>query len=279
MAGLLTKLDTALDRVRRGAQPRAGFRHGSFRADLRQMEGREALVKARVAMHAFQVAARGQAGGGRSCRSGGDAPRRRESLEGSRLAPHRAGVVAGNDSGYNGRALDGNPLAGVEKLSGPQARREVSHVFVSHDAGLAERRAAWSRPTAPRCAAAATAPSTNPGRASTHAQAMESRLFQDVLEMAQADFGAGRADGLPGLPFPDGSQIGDERLARKVSWEGVTCDYCHSIRDVSFDGRNPKAVVNFGMVKTGPLSDAVSRVASDGLFSGPHLFRGLRRLP
>ncbi len=95
-------------------------------------------------------------------------------------------------------------------------------------------------------------------KASTHAQAMESPLFQDVLDMAQADFGpAGRKVCL-GCHSPVAAQTGDTSLTKKVSWEGVTCDYCHSIREVSFNGSNPKVVLNFGAVKTGPLSDAVS---------------------
>ena len=106
-------------------------------------------------------------------------------------------------------------------------------------------------------------------KASTHAQAMESRLFQDVLGMAEADFGpAGRMVCLS-CHSPIAAQIGDVGLARKVSWEGVTCDYCHSIREVSFDGRNPKAVLNFGAVKTGPLSDAVSK-AHQTAYSAVH---------
>jgi hypothetical protein len=87
--------------------------------------------------------------------------------------------------------------------------------------------------------------------------------------MAQADFGpTGRMVCL-GCHSPIGAQIGDVGLARKVSWEGVTCDYCHSIREVSFDGRNPKAVLNFGAVKTGPLSDAVSK-AHQTAYSAVH---------
>ena len=93
---------------------------------------------------------------------------------------------------------------------------------------------------------------------STHAQAMESRLFQDVLEMAEADFGASGRKVCLGCHSPIAALSGDAALTRKVSWEGVTCDYCHSIREVSFDGANPKAVLNFGTVKTGPLTDAVS---------------------
>ena len=97
-------------------------------------------------------------------------------------------------------------------------------------------------------------------KSSTHSQAMESRLFQDALGMAEADFGpAGRMVCL-NCHSPIAAKIGDIGLEKKVSWEGVTCDYCHSIREVTFDDRNPKAVLNFGAVKTGPLSDAVSKV-------------------
>ena len=106
-------------------------------------------------------------------------------------------------------------------------------------------------------------------KTSTHSQAMESRLFQDVLEMAAADFGpAGRMVCL-NCHSPIAAQIGDIGLARKVSWEGVTCDYCHSIRDVSFEGRNPKATLAFGAVKTGPLSDGVSK-AHQTAYSAVH---------
>jgi len=96
-------------------------------------------------------------------------------------------------------------------------------------------------------------------KTSTHSQAMESRLFQDVLQLAEADFGpAGRMVCLE-CHSPVAAHIGDLSLEKKVSWEGVTCDYCHSIRDVSFEGRNPKAILSFGATKTGPLSDAVSK--------------------
>src|ERR1022692_573894 len=106
-------------------------------------------------------------------------------------------------------------------------------------------------------------------KSSTHSQAMESRLFQDVLEMAQADFGTSGRTVCLSCHSPMAEHIGDLGLARKVSWEGVTCDYCHSIREVSFDGQNPKAVLNFGAVKTGPLSDAVSK-AHQTAYSAVH---------
>jgi hypothetical protein len=36
----------------------------------------------------------------------------------------------------------------------------------------------------------------------------------------------------------------------------VTCDYCHSIKDVSLSGPNPKPLVDFSIVKSGPFKDA-----------------------
>lgn len=106
-------------------------------------------------------------------------------------------------------------------------------------------------------------------KSSTHAQAMESRLFQDVLALAEADFGpAGRMVCL-GCHSPIAARIGDLNLTRKVSWEGVTCDYCHSIRDVSFNEKGPKATLSFGALKTGPLNDAVSQ-AHQTAYSAVH---------
>lgn len=95
---------------------------------------------------------------------------------------------------------------------------------------------------------------------SAHAAAMESRLFQDALKMAEADFGAAARKTCLGCHSPIAVQIGDLGLIRKVSWEGVTCDYCHSIRDVTTSGANPRARVEFSLVKSGPSKDAVSTV-------------------
>ncbi len=51
---------------------------------------------------------------------------------------------------------------------------------------------------------------------------------------------------------------GDTDLVRKASWEGVTCDYCHSLKSVTFSGGVPHPTVTFDGVKTGPLKDAAS---------------------
>jgi hypothetical protein len=64
-------------------------------------------------------------------------------------------------------------------------------------------------------------------------------------------------------------QTGDLSLKKKVSWEGVTCDYCHSMRSVSMDAGNPNAVLEFSLVKSGPLRDA-SPVAHGAVHSDIH---------
>lgn len=79
-------------------------------------------------------------------------------------------------------------------------------------------------------------------KTSGHARAYQSPLFQDVLERADADFPNDGRKVCLGCHAPILSQAG----------EGVTCDYCHSIRQVAFDGPNPKAGVTFSNPKAGP---------------------------
>jgi hypothetical protein len=94
-------------------------------------------------------------------------------------------------------------------------------------------------------------------KSSAHARAMESRLFQDALELAAADGPQARKVCL-GCHSPVGVRINDLEPRQKVSWEGVTCDYCHSIRDVIMAGGNPRAQVEFSLIKSGPIRDAES---------------------
>jgi Cytochrome c554 and c-prime len=87
---------------------------------------------------------------------------------------------------------------------------------------------------------------------SVHSQAMESRLFQDALQMANTDLGPHARTVCLGCHSPTVAATGDLSLIRKVSWEGITCDYCHSIRSVDMSGPNPRAVVVYNNVKEGP---------------------------
>jgi len=95
-------------------------------------------------------------------------------------------------------------------------------------------------------------------KTSTHAQAMESRLFQEALALAEGDFGINARKTCLECHAPIAAKTGDLKLQKKVSWEGVTCDYCHSVREVSLKGLVPKVVVTFVPVKSGPWKDSVS---------------------
>lgn len=95
-------------------------------------------------------------------------------------------------------------------------------------------------------------------KTSSHARAMDSSLFQDAIEAAHTEFGAPARNVCLSCHSPLALQLGDTTLQRKVSWEGVTCDYCHSIREVTLGTGNPKARLEFSLVKSGPLKDAAS---------------------
>jgi Zn-finger protein len=104
---------------------------------------------------------------------------------------------------------------------------------------------------------------------SAHAAAMESRLFQDALKMAESDFGAQARKTCLGCHAPVAVLTGDLGLVKKVSWEGITCDYCHSVREVTLTGANPRARVDFSRVKSGPSQEATS-AAHGTAFSPVH---------
>ncbi len=95
-------------------------------------------------------------------------------------------------------------------------------------------------------------------KTSSHARAMDSPLFQDAMEAAAGEFGAAARNTCLSCHSPLAQQLGDTTLQRKVSWEGVTCDYCHSIREVTLGAGNPKARLEFNLIKSGPLKDAAS---------------------
>jgi hypothetical protein len=95
-------------------------------------------------------------------------------------------------------------------------------------------------------------------RTSAHATAMTSSVFQDALEAAEKEFPAEARKVCLGCHAPMAGPLDDLALSHKVSWEGITCDYCHSIREVREDAQNPKAVVQFGNVKSGPSRVSVS---------------------
>ena len=106
-------------------------------------------------------------------------------------------------------------------------------------------------------------------KASIHATALEDLLFQDAMERAVEDFGPKVRAGCLGCHAPTVQYSGDVRLLNKVSWEGVTCDFCHSLKSVTLTSGTPRLMVEFDGVKTGPLKDAASQ-AHGVAFSAVH---------
>ena len=95
-------------------------------------------------------------------------------------------------------------------------------------------------------------------KTSAHSRAMESALFQHGLQVTEKTFGQATGWTCLGCHAPLAGLIKDLSLQRKVSWEGVTCDYCHSIQAVSLSGANPKASLELSLVKSGPFKDVVA---------------------
>jgi hypothetical protein len=125
-------------------------------------------------------------------------------------------------------------------------------------------------------------------KSSVHADAMESRLFQDALASAESEFGGEARKVCLRCHAPLAGLTDDLALVRKTSWEGVTCDYCHSIRSVALGEGNPVVTVELGNVKSGPSKDlespahatAYSEVHTTALVCAPcHEFRNALGFP
>jgi hypothetical protein len=90
-------------------------------------------------------------------------------------------------------------------------------------------------------------------KSSMHAQASDNGRFQQAFQRAKADVG-----GDPGCLLchaPASVYMSDPKWEKKTSWEGVTCDLCHSVRSVKLGADRP-FVIDAGTVKTGPLKGA-----------------------
>lgn len=95
-------------------------------------------------------------------------------------------------------------------------------------------------------------------KASLHAQAADDPRFQAALTRLKEESPKTDTDALClRCHAPALLQAQDAKWERKVSWEGVTCDFCHSVRGVRPDAKTP-FVLDVGPVKSGPLRDVQS---------------------
>jgi len=106
--------------------------------------------------------------------------------------------------------------------------------------------------------------------ASAHASAMNNTTFLDSYREVESGRGSSSPGVCLGCHAPMAGAIGDPELTKRISWEGVTCDYCHSLVSVEMHGSGAVAGVDFGNVKRGPIKDATSTghdVAYSDLFA------------
>jgi hypothetical protein len=93
---------------------------------------------------------------------------------------------------------------------------------------------------------------------SAHARSMEDPVFLGSYRETEARLGASVARVCIGCHAPMADVSGDTELAKKTPWEGVTCDFCHSMVSVDMSGRVPKRVLEVGDIKRGPVPGAES---------------------
>ena len=91
---------------------------------------------------------------------------------------------------------------------------------------------------------------------STHAKAVQGELFPAVLNRALSlskDQTSTRTECV-GCHSPTTLVTGDLELKQAVSRQGVTCDFCHTVKDVELDRGWSPFVVDPGPIKRGPFA-------------------------
>lgn len=94
-------------------------------------------------------------------------------------------------------------------------------------------------------------------KSSIHAQAADNWRFQDAFDALMTRQGYTAASLCVRCHAPGVIYMGDWRWERQSTWEGVTCDFCHSVREVRLGADRP-FILEIGVMKSGPLRGTVS---------------------
>ncbi len=106
-------------------------------------------------------------------------------------------------------------------------------------------------------------------RASAHARSMQDPVFLDAYHQTKQREGAAVGRVCLGCHAPSVELTHDFELEQQISWEGVSCDICHSIVSVEDVGGTPRFKLDPGRIKRGPLRDA-SSMAHEVAYSELH---------
>ncbi|MBI4481565.1 MAG: hypothetical protein HY652_01610 [Acidobacteria bacterium] len=92
---------------------------------------------------------------------------------------------------------------------------------------------------------------------SVHARAARNPVFQASLRESVKQEGARVQELCLRCHAPVAVASNDLGLSHPVSREGVTCDFCHSLKDVKLEDRRNPFRLDVGSIKRGPIKDAV----------------------
>ena len=105
-------------------------------------------------------------------------------------------------------------------------------------------------------------------KSSMHAQSADNWRFQDALLQVRRENDPDGVATCVRCHAPLAAYGSDPGWSAKATWEGVTCDFCHSVTSIGLNPARP-FVVNPGSVKTGPLRDAAA-VGHETRYSDVH---------
>lgn len=106
-------------------------------------------------------------------------------------------------------------------------------------------------------------------RASAHASSLDSGVFLEAYQEAESSLGPAMSRQCLSCHAPAIAVNQDIKLALKTTWEGVSCDVCHSLVSVDLTATPPRLALQVGPVKRGPIRDAASG-AHDVAYSELH---------
>jgi hypothetical protein len=98
---------------------------------------------------------------------------------------------------------------------------------------------------------------------SIHARAVTAPLFKIAFQQAIQARGESIRKVCLSCHSPTTMVTKDYSLATRLSQEGVTCDFCHSVKAVQFEQRKASEspfTLDVGLVKRGPLADAQPKI-------------------
>lgn len=95
-------------------------------------------------------------------------------------------------------------------------------------------------------------------RQSAHADCMENDVFLTAYRETEIREGEKVAEVCLRCHAPLAEIIADPSLERKVTWEGVNCEVCHSMVSVDLSGPVARHTFDLSDVKRGPITDAES---------------------